>query len=1217
MQTNSATAELQHLLSLAVPGHAAANNPIAVAHAALQHLRESGDEHFLFLRTVLELAAQQQQQQANLSASQEELLFHCVAGCRQVFLWQWPAYSSTFLAAVCDFMSSLGGATTSRTVRLACYTTAVCFWKRRWNDGSDASVENGATAAHPREHALLQALQSVPLPNRVSLVTKHDLFNHLDQLFQQQTTQAAELTACLLGEFAGRSAVVYRLPLEFHKQAHSSFEKEGALNHCLKLSMGALSQVVQRIADQPHAINVEQALAVVQLTTDVIGWEFGLAAWDTGAVGASGIGRTILRPPVEWREYLARPDFVGACFHVHEIVASQAADTKSSRHMVTLAQNIRQVLLLLASLSGPMFVDAEQRKLYASYVLEGTLKLLQTSCNKELSEGTSSELLDTFQLISRLIVNFRLSVLVELPNLFPLLQGVTSVGTQLLTDNVKECEEARGDIECMEHREWREEALGLLLDCTVKLCGDPWLLYSGSEESRKSAQVSLSAVLGPLYEGFVRCRTRMASLEEHYLVSNEAELEEVKEEIIAIDQEEEMSSVSTLGRLNLSAAISCLSALFSQTMPQLQSLWEGNGHVTPETAALLEQSRLLTMYVAQLLTDDNSGESPAIPDAVVTACQDDKSLTGVIAPAVQALIQFADTQVHKIAENPSNVRLSPLLAKSFLWFLHRWAPAYLYPIDYASSNTTNPIITEWSSPEKAQQVISFCISLCIYYQSYWPHERQVQESAGTLLLSLAKRGGHIRSCMVSSQSFHQMVRFHCLTAGIRHCATQSEFEAAILSKAGDEGLPSMDMLWGYQSLSYDDKSRVLTALLVASSDSKDATANAMITELLKNIHDSFTSLVNALSTNQVGPDDVNAKEMASLCIEMFCGVAHASEMAEAERIPQFITPYLPQLSGLMTYYAQDLNLCESLLRFFRDYTEQFVAMLDREQSVALFNASASLLKSYSANHCKSRVVVTKRSKVETMAEEEQAYSDILCAIQLLINLGTKDFIDACSSHTKEGVDSTQVTDVIFFGLQQILPLMTQGLLQFPTLCSQFFDLVGFMMDTYPEKVCVLPFDLFDSLLESLLFGMSHHDAAVSKCSLHGIASIAMEQLRTQILAPHLQQHPDVLDKCARRLLIEVVFQSVVVDRVEASGLALLPLVAVDVNRFAATVQQIGLQIPDERQRNRLQAAFERLIQPEALAKVSAGGYEGRMNRVQFKKEFEVFVNEIHSFLVLK
>jgi hypothetical protein len=241
---------------------------------------------------------------------------------------------------------------------------------------------------------------------------------------------------------------------------------------------------------------------------------------------------------------------------------------------------------------------------------------------------------------------------------------------------------------------------------------------------------------------------------------------------------------------------------------------------------------------------------------------------------------------------------------------------------------------------------------------------------------------------------------------------------------------------------------------------------------------------------------------------------------------------------------------------------------------------------------------------------------VLCAIELLIHLGTKDFIDICTSSTSQGVDSNQVTDVIFFGLQQIIPLMTQGLLQFPTLCTQYFSLVGFMMDTYPDKVCILPYELFDALLESLLFGMSHLDTFVSKSSLQGIAGMTREHLKTKALSPHLAQHPDIFDKCTRRLLQEVAFQSIVWDRLEPCGMALLPLAAVDPQRFVAVVNDLTQQVPAEQQA-RLQGAFEKLIKMNVLEKVSSGGYEGRMNRVRFKKDFENFVKEVHSFLIVK
>lgn len=359
----------------------------------------------------------------------------------------------------------------------------------------------------------------------------------------------------------------------------------------------------------------------------------------------------------------------------------------------------------------------------------------------------------------------------------------------------------------------------------------------------------------------------------------------------------------------------------------------------------------------------------------------------------------------------------------------------------------------------------------------------------------------------------------------------------------------------------------------------------------------------------MAPTNIDAKEMASLCVELYGGVARAGEMVASERISKFLTPSLSHLSGLMAFYADDLSICESLLRLFRDYAEQFIAVLEPDACFALFQASGELLKSYSAVHCSSTRVIARSS------DEEQSYSDILCAIQLLIQLGTKDFIQL-GSKDSDGTNSSQVTDMIFFGLQQILPLMTRGLLQFPTLCTQYFSLVGFMMETYPDRVRILPYELFDALLDSLLFGMSYHDTSVAKCSLQGLAGIMKEHLQLKVLDVHLAKNAELLDKCSHRLLTEVAFQNCVWDRIEATGMALLPLAAADLNRFALVVQRICQQIPSEYQ-PRLSHAFEQLLQPDILGKVLSNGYEGRQNRLRFKKDFESFCQDVHSFLVLK
>ena len=90
------------------------------------------------------------------------------------------------------------------------------------------------------------------------------------------------------------------------------------------------------------------------------------------------------------------------------------------------------------------------------------------------------------------------------------------------------------------------------------------------------------------------------------------------------------------------------------------------------------------------------------------------------------------------------------------------------------------------------------------------------------------------------------------------------------------------------------------------------------------------------SNKQAKANDINVQESACLSILLFGGIVCASEMSEPERVPHFITPYLPHLSGLMTYYAADLTICEALLKLFRDYAERYLSMLDRDQCKSLF-----------------------------------------------------------------------------------------------------------------------------------------------------------------------------------------------------------------------------------------------------------------------------------------
>lgn len=113
--------------------------------------------------------------------------------------------------------------------------------------------------------------------------------------------------------------------------------------------------------------------------------------------------------------------------------------------------------------------------------------------------------------------------------------------------------------------------------------------------------------------------------------------------------------------------------------------------------------------------------------------------------------------------------------------------------------------------------------------------------------------------------------------------------------------------------------------------------------------------------------------------------------------------------------------------------------------------------------------------------EEDRLSDLLTLLKLLSNLISRDFLDFSEGnvyaaevfvHPEPG--QVAVSDVVFYGLSIVIPLVPVKLLHFPALCEQFFKLVVFMCEIYPEKLVSLPPALFTMLVQSLEFGIDQY-----------------------------------------------------------------------------------------------------------------------------------------------
>jgi hypothetical protein len=1309
--TQELLARLTGQQSPGTPSGAGSSGSTSSYHAELQKIRDEGDTSFLFLRTIVDLTSTTVSAIPSTTISveerqKEELLFHSILGFRHVILFRWTKFSDEFKKVCRDYMFALGLnnvkpeiknqlqqqqnnsnylVVSSKTVSNICLATSAAFWKRCWNENANA---NTSTTTSPEEQHLIQLMvQSTNVQINI-LHSLSDLFKSTESIIQTDlssspsssdnnnpsissstytSSRACTFLSSLIGEFSGSSsAAQYNCSLEFHRIAHLTFEQNVGLIDTLRIAMGGLGGIVSKLLEgnNDNANNNDKSImdlgcTIVTLTNDVLSWEFGrsggkwgsstTAANNTNNISSGGGVSALVRPPESWREFLIRPDFLGAVFQVYTTVRNNASiDTStraSDRILGQLKHSLRQLLLLLSSITGIVFEDKNQKIAYAGFLVDGCLSVLSTvstewinntNSNGNGNSALSMEQLDEMEketvdfccMITKLVANFKVEGLSQLPAFTNMLTAIASVGNMLLKQHVEELRVVHGDIECVEGYEWRDEALNMLLEAVVLLADDYWLLGVRQGNAQDMALGAMSNALSPFYSSYVSSRIEMAKMEEYYLTVNAAELDEVREEIAGASMEEEMTAACSLGRLNLSSSLTCLSTLFQNCLPQLQSLFGSEANdVTPAAAALLEEARLLIVCTCHLLTDDCSGETPIIPEGILNSCSQSSTTTSgmkrgseeyssntvMITQMVNSLMSLGEFQASRIAVNPHNPNLSPLLAKTLVWFFTRFAPAYILPstCDYDSSRSASGgdgILAAWSSQQTCHQTVSFCVTLTLHYLCYWPQEKLVQDTSAELLLALAKRGRSVRQLLINSPSMEHLVNLHTTTAAMIHTTNQNLPQNNSLSP---------DMILGYKRLPYKYRSQMLTVILIASSEINDAKSESFFNTSIQTVQNSFHGLIQALEGKTIKIDDVNTKEMVCLCVELYAGVARSSEMTHPERVPIFITPSLQKLSDLMVHYATDITICEILLRLFRDYTEHFIVMLNRDQCLEVFRASAELLRRYSATQCSSRIIQKPATKsFEVELEEEQNYNDILSAIQLLLNLGAKDFVDTFSSDGGvKGIESSEVTEVIFFGLQQILPLMTQGLLHFPTLCKQYFSLVGFMMDSYPKKVGALPYDLFNGLLDSLLFGMSHTDSFVSKSSLEGMAALAREHIETEALKTHLSHNPAIFENCCSRLLKEVIFQATIWDRLEPAGMALLPLAAVDINRFATIVNSISQQLDLEKQQ-RLQTAFQRLMQPDVVSKVANGNYGGRNNRLRFKKDFEVFVKDIHSAVLV-
>ncbi|KAG3180757.1 Exportin-4 [Phytophthora cactorum] len=1136
--------------------------------------------------------------------------FHCVATIREVTLQRWPLLALPDKSQALDFLMQLlleRGAALPRFVAAATLQTAVLLVKRGWLD----RLESERTAVLQQMGAMLQPGNAIA----------HRLL-------------AAKWLLAFVTEFSSASRASKMMqPVEFHTKSRRTLEKSGGLKDIVALSVPLLEDSIRSTttacgvagsAGDVPAEQLELLDAAFRLCVELLNWQFedprvGNLTWslsvsanddDTG-------NRPVLTPQASWRPILVRPDLIHSAFNTYAFFRNVAAKNETLLHLA------RQFLIQLASLQGPIFERKTEQVQFLGEIFRGVVTVVHNPFLDLLAQSDTTgyelatrELIDCCQLLFRLVNNIGLTALLQANSgqLFSsFIEELASLTSKLLHSALERIQRhlRESPNEAIDEL-WELEGVDILLDAWVALANDPQLLEVGvsgtSKPEAEQALALLSKTSAPVVELYLQVQLELCAVE----VLAEQDEDEDVEDNAASSAREQYELAAALARLNSSASASLLVSLVQSLMNNVQqelAKLQGREEMTPVLSELFEKLHFVILFVGLLLADDFEGERPGIPDRVHVTLQgvakaEESPVVNLIMLIMSHVLEF---ETSRLAQNPTSDCVSPFVSEGLIKTITRLCATYLAPDVLVDVGQVAPALLQvfgFQNGGRAGELLNFLVQKATVYLLHWPTQPVVMENLIEFLLVLSNT--RAINSVLSSEMWQSLVQANASAGSFITGGDASPLNAAVarvpanlrgqlteaLCRAGMASTDQNMRAAHFQAVSHPLAQRLQQLIALPNFESKQ-TAN-----------------------------DVRVKEELKLLVEMYSGIARSAESTSHAPITRFCLPALSVIVKIFQIFQGDSQIVNLILNFFCVMVEAQLCYLSPRDALQVYTASDDLIRAYCRHN------LGKKSMLGDA--EEESYVDLLALLTLLSYLVAKDFIDFSEDATtqQEQADATRassvVADVVFSGLRQVIPLMTEQLLAYPSLSKQYFTLVSYMVEVYAEKLVSLPSELFQMLLHSLLIGIRHVSVDVVRNSFQALGELVSYHWKAQQsqrpgLETHRQQNPDMFMAFLRVIFHMALFEDFNPVILDACAGTLYPLILIEQARYSALAEEISHEKAsmDAGSQQRLAAAFAELIGFLKPADIATGTATTRKMRMQFKTNLYAFVAEVRGFLQVK
>ncbi|KAF0739249.1 hypothetical protein Ae201684P_012918 [Aphanomyces euteiches] len=917
--------------------------------------------------------------------------------------------------------------------------------------------------------ALLVTIAILIKRNWLQEPDRQGMLSHMIQLASSSSSPLVgiKLLLAFVTEMRGSSdkkTSAMSQPMAFHTACRTSLEQQG-LGDIVALT-------VHLIAQKPPISILEH---VYLLAVELIQW---FEVTDSS---------TILIPvDSRWKSHIVQPALVQAILDTY---------TTHRRHQ-QLSHTIRQVLILLASISGSIFSTTDEQVAYITWIFQGALFIF----HNPLSSNVEGEVVDMCQLTYRLVSNWGS---LDAPALAePLVSEVAKLSILLLHSALQD--DSYGD------NLWQMEGLDVLMDA--------WSILTAKTSAISTGLQTASAQVVHLY---LQVRLRLVCQSDDNSVDEDEDIEEN----VAKTLEEQLALVSALARLNAPQNLALCQSLLEDTIQARQR------HPTKSLddesyRHVLDKLHFLVLFTGIVLADDHQGETPSIPSAF------EPSMT-LVEQLHRLVLNLLADEIQAVDANPHGV--SPYVSEQLL------------------CTTTRLHVTYFDRLRSVDMIELYCRSARVYL-SKWYAQPHIIQNVVDLFLTLPKTHDAVAICIESS-TFQSLVY-------------------SILSLSGDLNF--------VPSQSRGLVCEAFVRIVVVSNPS-------ILTQFVTTWHERLKTLLEHAK-------DVHAQHEVEILLELFAGLARSTESRSFPSLEPLTLPWFPMLVAVLREFHDVALIVPLVLKCACDFVEANLAYLALNKALELYNHCDRLISTF----CASNPTTQNR----TLSEEEQ-FEDIHMLLMLLSHLVAKDVIDfAEETANSAGI----VADVVFSGLNQVIPLMTHELLRYPKLSVQYFTLVSYLVDVYPEKVVCLNPTLLQQLLESLVVGMQHTHVEIVRYSFQSVGELAAFQLRQKTPCSGFAMFIPII----LHMLVFETSTSVVVD---GAAIALYSLFLLERAQLFAIAQAFCAKM-DPSLQDTMMHALNQLTQ-SILDIPDTSLAHARKNRANFKTHLYAFVAHVRGYIQIK